>query len=988
MNAKIFSSLVLAVMLSVVFSVSQVGAQMPEVKVVLQSEEKPIRLVSLEAKVRIYGYLAETTMTMKFLNPNRRTLEGELYFPLPEGAMVSGYGLDVDGDMVDGVAVEKQKAREVFETEVRRGVDPGLVEKVKGNNFKTRIYPLIPGKTRTVKIVFTDDLRENDAAAVYRLPLQLSRQIEQFFLRVEVFGAEKQPEISVSGLKTDGFKAGSAGWFAEFSGSGSDLKSELVVQVPQKESEQIFVEEASDGRFYFCIQGSRRNPAPSSDAKAASSLTILYDVSDSGKKRDRELEKKVLQKILGARILQKDAAIFLVPFRNQIGKVQKFDSDSAGVEKLFSAIDNLYFDGATSFSGLENLDELKSGIAVLFSDGINTFGKNQMPVFAIPVYTFASGAGADFDFLHAIARKSGGRMFNLKEMSGAEAVKAMQQPFYGITRKLFGKGIADAAPSGVQEVDGRFSFSGVLETAGSEVELSFGDGQKIIDGKAYKISKNDAIKGDFIRKVWAGARISDLMLAKDNNRREIIALSSRHGIVTEFTSMIVLERIEQYIEHRIVPPASKPEWRNEYFRVLEANELAENQERSKNIENILSMWNARLEWWKKDFSGVDTSKAVLSKGKMALDRSVRSEANSMIEGEVDRAMPQSIPAPSGAVDSFSDDSLSASEEIMSKSEDFSDNREMKKEAAPSKPRPVNPGVAIKAWKPDAEYARKIAKADDKLNEYLQQKVEFGDAPSFYLDCSDVFAENDQKDLAIQVLSNLAELELENPALLRILAHRLAQLGQLEAASLLFAEVLEMRKEEPQSYRDLALVLGRMERYEEAVKLLYEVVQKTWDGRFPEIEVIALEEMNNLIVKAKRTGIDKFSVDERLIAPIDVDLRIVMTWDADMTDMDLWVIEPTGEKAFYSNPRSMIGGLVSRDFTRGYGPEEYMIKKARTGSYEIQTNFYGSTSQKIAGAVTLQVDIFTNYGREDEKCRSVTLRLKENKETFTVAEIEF
>lgn len=373
---------------------------------------------------------------------------------------------------------------------------------------------------------------------------------------------------------------------------------------------------------------------------------------------------------------------------------------------------------------------------------------------------------------------------------------------------------------------------------------------------------------------------------------------------------------------------------------------------------------------------------------MALDRSIRSETNSMIDSEVDRVMPQSISAPSGSVDSFSEDSLSGPEEVMSKSEDFSGDREMKKEAAPSKPRPVNPGVAIKAWKPDAEYAKKIAKADDKLNEYLQQKVEFGDAPSFYLDCSDVFAENDQKDLAIQVLSNLAELELENPALLRILAHRLAQLGQLEAASLLFAEVLEMRKEEPQSYRDLALVLGRMERYEEAVKLLYEVVQKTWDGRFPEIEVIALEEMNNLIVKAKRRGIDKFSVDERLVAPIDVDLRIVMTWDADMTDMDLWVIEPTGEKAFYSNPRSMIGGLVSRDFTRGYGPEEYMIKKARTGSYEIQTNFYGSTSQKIAGAVTLQVDIFTNYGREDEKCRSVTLRLKENKETFTVAEIEF
>jgi uncharacterized protein YfaP (DUF2135 family) len=198
----------------------------------------------------------------------------------------------------------------------------------------------------------------------------------------------------------------------------------------------------------------------------------------------------------------------------------------------------------------------------------------------------------------------------------------------------------------------------------------------------------------------------------------------------------------------------------------------------------------------------------------------------------------------------------------------------------------------------------------------------------------------------------------------------------------------MRKEEPQSYRDLALVLGRMGRFVKAIELLYEVVQKTWDSRFPEIEVIALEEMNNLIVKAKAAGQTSFGVDERLIEPIDVDLRIVMTWDADMTDMDLWVMEPTGEKAFYSNPRTAIGGLVSRDFTRGYGPEEYMIRKAKTGTYEIKTNFYGSTSQKIAGAVTLQVDIFTNYGRPEEKRRSVTLRLKDKKETFTVADVEF
>ena len=44
----------------------------------------------------------------------------------------------------------------------------------------------------------------------------------------------------------------------------------------------------------------------------------------------------------------------------------------------------------------------------------------------------------------------------------------------------------------------------------------------------------------------------------------------------------------------------------------------------------------------------------------------------------------------------------------------------------------------------------------------------------------------------------------------------------------------------------------------------------------------------------------------------------MTWDADLTDMDLHVIEPSGEEAYYSHNRTRIGGMVSRDFTAGYG----------------------------------------------------------------------
>ena len=107
-------------------------------------KSQPIQITKVKTLVRIFGPLAETRTTMTFYNPHNRNLSGDLYFPLPEGSTVSGYALDIKGVLVEGVAVTKEKARQAFEKEVRKGIDPGLVEWTKGNNFKTRVFPLPP----------------------------------------------------------------------------------------------------------------------------------------------------------------------------------------------------------------------------------------------------------------------------------------------------------------------------------------------------------------------------------------------------------------------------------------------------------------------------------------------------------------------------------------------------------------------------------------------------------------------------------------------------------------------------------------------------------------------------------------------------------------------------------------------------------------------------------------------------------------------------
>ena len=84
------------------------------------SPSRASALARADLNAIVSGTLAETTLMLTFANAKDRVLGGELVFPLPEGATVTGYGLDVNGIMVDGVAVEKQRARVVYETEMRK----------------------------------------------------------------------------------------------------------------------------------------------------------------------------------------------------------------------------------------------------------------------------------------------------------------------------------------------------------------------------------------------------------------------------------------------------------------------------------------------------------------------------------------------------------------------------------------------------------------------------------------------------------------------------------------------------------------------------------------------------------------------------------------------------------------------------------------------------------------------------------------------------
>jgi len=95
-----------------------------------------------------------------------------------------------------------------------------------------------------------------------------------------------------------------------------------------------------------------------------------------------------------------------------------------------------------------------------------------------------------------------------------------------------------------------------------------------------------------------------------------------------------------------------------------------------------------------------------------------------------------------------------------------------------------------------------------------------------------------------------------------------------------------------------------------------------------------------------------------------DVKIVLIWDT-QTDVDLWVIDPKGEKCYYSNSSTVNGGNLDMDNTQGYGPETFTMEKALPGSYSVQVQYYGSREAPVT-RVNVYMILYEGTPKEERR----------------------
>ena len=294
----------------------------PYISILNDPQAQAVFIQSCEIDASVCAFLARCTVTFTFRNNSSRALEGELVFPLPEEAVISGYSLEVEGELVPASLVEAKQAEKIYEAEVKKGVDPGLVQKVAagGNVFKTRVYPLPQNGTRRLSVTYTQPLDQVDAGhGGFTFSVAFSRPVA-LKLHSQIL-SPLLPVVDGNGCNAAKLTQDGSGAFMldyeNASHSGADSVLRVVVPLADPNAPSVVVEKAAESSegWYFAISDVSPPSEPFDFSLKKNRTAILWDASlsrlDANLSAEMEALGAILQRVGGTAI-----DVFVV--RNQV----------------------------------------------------------------------------------------------------------------------------------------------------------------------------------------------------------------------------------------------------------------------------------------------------------------------------------------------------------------------------------------------------------------------------------------------------------------------------------------------------------------------------------------------------------------------------------------------------------------------------------------------------------------------------------------------
>lgn len=543
----------------------------------------PLGIKYQRVSAEIIDGAAVTRVEQVFVNSAPRQLEAHYVFPLPKGAALQDFYLWINGKKTKGEVLEKQKATEIYEGIVRRLQDPGLLEYVDSDAFRARVFPVPANGEQRIELVFSQVLDFSGGLYQYHYPLGASSRgapalpvkqdftfsatiksktpLKSIYSPTHRLGvARKSDSEAVAGLET---------------GPGSDISKDLDLfySVSDKAVGLTFMAHRADPEqpgFFMALISPRT--VIKAEEIVAKRITFVIDTSGSmmgeRMKVAREALRYCVEKLNPrdefnvVRFSTDVESVFATPQVASEANVKKAVGFVAGLEAIGgTAIDEALVRGLHDGEGRGERPHL----VVFITDGHPTVGETDEGTIASDakkanhgsrVFTFGVGEDLNARLLDRVAQEGAGTSDfardgrDLEVKIGAFYDKVANPVLADLSLDLSAFGAFDVYPRRLGDLfkGSQLVVMGRYRTPKEGTVLLTGSFNGKKTAFEYRAEAPVSSKQfDFVPRLWAIRKVGYLMEEirlhgeRAELKDEIVTLGKRYGIVTPYTSYLVVE---------------------------------------------------------------------------------------------------------------------------------------------------------------------------------------------------------------------------------------------------------------------------------------------------------------------------------------------------------------------------------------------------------------------------------------------------------------
>lgn len=920
-------------------------------KVLVRDESgryQPLKTRAIRVVTYIQGARARTVVDHLFENDTPHNLEGTFYYPLPGGASVAGFALysgsvavnapslfqssDLLPPLGDGTSdverltaaappsppgakrswgapqearvVEQKRAREVYEDIVRNNVDPALLEWAGASTFSARVFPLPPRSLKRVVIAYEQTLLHDGERLRYTWPLPVGAGKDlQVSARVHVDPRHTQEVLVAPEAKGAPRELGTWRTYDLPALVGDGALS--VALTPKNKEADVLVGRDDAGLPGQAFHARVRLPARlTSEAEGPPTGRAVLVVDTSLATEDGNawaLQAATLRALLEKDTTLKEYAVLLFDVRPRwLHGAGWRTNDAARRQETFSELERVYLEGASHVDGmLAELDRaagewLKPGkpgervTAFLLSDGNVTWGQST-------VESLISRHGSA-EALRWVTYRFGEAAVN------TDLFDALSRASGGRSVTVLSGGQVEAAAKAHRAMSVVLSRVEVKGAAVKDLVVA-GRPHLVFPGQELLVAGRLPEKGAAELVVATRAGDVEQTLSVPLSSEDDSTFAPRAWADLFVTRMVALDDVR--LDRMVVALSQHYRLANARASMLVLESESDYQRfaiRDERVElDDLETLRKREQDQRKDkLQGLDLDQ--VPKSGLAVVRTLTENRAAL--------------APLMKRQPLRDDPYAGGEPRL---------------------------TAELAYRK----ARRENRDDVTLYEGIARQRAFaGDTGG-----------------ALRALSSPVELRPKDAEALRLVGYGLLAMGQFPAASELFEHVRLNRPFEGQAYLEEALALDASGRHAEAARNYEIVLAGTQWRHVTELRLVAAYHYGRLLsALARHPRAESFAavLKARLgeiqeassvwyggMSSTPIDYQLTTHWNSDSTDIDLWVIEPNGERCYYQHKETRLGGRLYWDITDGLGPELYHTRKVAPGPYHVVVHFYGHRSPKLS-----------------------------------------